>query len=144
QRHTIDWPPLEYAAWLVRLATARRRDRRAERVTSMLTAHRRTYFVFPLQLEGDFQIRARAPFKGQADALDIVISSFAAHAPNDAHLTIKTHPLENGLMNWSRIISRLAEKHDLTDRVHVLDGGNLAALIRAARGVVTINSSAGL
>ena len=144
QRHTIDWPPLEYAAWLARLVTARARNRRAERAIADLLASGRPYFVFPLQLEGDFQVRTRSPFKGQAEAIDLVVASFTARAPPDARLVLKTHPLDNGLIGWRRIIDGICARHGLADRVVFLDGGNLAPMTNSARGVVTINSSAGL
>lgn len=144
QRHTIDWPPVEYAAWVVRLVTARGRNRRAERASSELIASGRPCFVFPLQLEGDFQVRSRSPFKGQAEAISAVVQSFAAHAPKDAHLVLKTHPLDNGLIRWRGIVDQACRRHGVGDRVLFLDGGNLSPMLANARGVVTINSSAGL
>ena len=144
QRHTIDWPPREYAAWVARLATARARNRQAERGFAELLASGRSYFIFPLQLEGDFQIRARSPFKGQADAIEFVVSSFAASAPPDARLVLKTHPLDNGLIGWRRVVDEVSARYRIADRVIYLDGGNLASMIERTRGVVTINSSAGL
>ncbi len=144
RRHTVDWPPLEYAAWLSRLATSRRRGRNAGREIATITASDRPIFVLPMQLEGDFQIRARSPFEGQADALDQIAASFAAHAPPEAALVIKTHPLDNGLMRWRRQIERIRRTHSLDGRVHFLDGGHLPTLLERARGVVTINSSAGI
>ena len=144
QRHTIDWPPLEYAAWITRLTTARTRNCRAERSIEELIASGRPYFVFPLQLEGDFQVRARSPFKGQAEAIELVASSFAASAPPDARLVLKTHPLDNGLIGWRRVVDEICARHEMADRVLFLDGGNLGSIVDRARGVVTINSSAGL
>jgi capsular polysaccharide export protein len=144
QRHTIDWPPLEYAAWVARLATARARNRRAAGIAAELIASGRPYFVFPLQLEGDFQVRARSPFKGQAEAIESVMASFAAHAPPDARLVLKTHPLDNGLIGWRRIVDETRARHGMAGRVLFLDGGGLAPMLERARGVVTINSSAGL
>jgi capsular polysaccharide export protein len=144
QRHTIDWPPLEYAAWVARLVTARARNQRAEGVVAELIASGRPYFVFPLQLEGDFQVRARSPFKGQAEAIGSVITSFAAQAPPDARLVLKTHPLDNGLIGWRSVIDEACARHEVAGRVRFLDGGGLAPMLERACGVVTINSSAGL
>ena len=144
RRHTIDWPPLEYAAWGVRLATARARNRHAERTLAPLRGSDRPFFVLPMQLEGDFQIRARSPFKGQREALDAIVQSFAAHAPADAALVIKTHPLDNGLIGWRRAIEDVGARYQVTDRLHFVDGGKLQNMLARAQGVVTINSSAGL
>jgi len=43
-----------------------------------------------------------------------------------------------------RFIQKKARAAGLSDRVLVLDGGNLNALARQSRGAVTINSTAGL
>jgi capsular polysaccharide export protein len=144
QRHTIDWPPREYAAWIARLVTARSRNRRAASAIAELRASGWPYFVFPLQLEGDFQVRARSPFNGQTEAIEFVSASFAVSAPPGAHLVLKTHPLDNGLIDWRRIFDEIFARHGLADRVLFLDGGNLGSIVDRARGVVTINSSAGL
>lgn len=144
RRHTVDWPPIEYAAWIARLATSRARNRHAERAMAPLIASGQPLFVVPMQLEGDFQIRTRSPFAGQAEALAGIAASFAAHAPRDAALVIKTHPLDNGLIRWWPRIDEIARRHGISARVHFLDGGNLRVMLENARGVVTINSSAGL
>lgn len=144
RRHTIDWPPLEYAAWVWRLSTARRRGRAAEARIARIVAEGRPLFLFALQLEGDFQVRARSPFQCQTDALEMTAASFAAHAPARATLAIKTHPLDNGLRPWRPVVRAIAGRHRLEDRIVLLDGGNLAPMIERAQGVVTINSSAGL
>lgn len=144
QRHTIYWPPLEYAAWIARLLTAARRDGEAKAKSEDLKRGGHPVFVMPLQLEGDFQIRVHSPFKGQAAALTRVIGSFSRHAPRASHLLVKTHPLDNGLEGWPAIIRRIAREHGVDGRVHMLDGGALADLWPAVNGLVTINSSAGL
>lgn len=144
RRHTMDWPPREYAAWIVRLAAAWSRNRQSERAIAHLIASGRPYVIFPLQLEGDFQVRARSPFKGQAEAIDHVAASFAQNAPPDMRLVIKSHPLDNGLIGWRRIIDSHCARHGISDRVLFLDGGTLKPLLTGALGIVTINSSAGL
>ncbi|MEZ5586131.1 MAG: capsular biosynthesis protein [Sedimenticolaceae bacterium] len=144
QRHTIYFPPLEYAAWLLRLLSRRTRDRRANRGTEALIGTHTPFFIVPLQLEGDFQIRDRSPFKGIGEALELIMKSFAEHAPGDTHLVLKTHPLDNGLERWPRLVARLSAKYRLDARVTLFDGGRLDRLIAHAEGLVTINSSAGL
>jgi capsular polysaccharide export protein len=144
RRHTIDWPPIEYAAWLWRLATQARRDKAANAVTTSLIAGQRPYFVYALQLEGDFQVRARSPFACQAEALEVVAASFRAAAPPETVLLLKTHPLDNGLRPWAPVVRRIAERHGLADRWRLVDGGRLGPMMASARGLVTINSSAGL
>lgn len=144
RRHTIYFPPREYLAWLVRLTTTARRDRNANAAAQAVMDLRQPFFVLPLQLEGDFQIRAHSPFGGQAASLDHVIGSFSRHAARASRLLIKSHPLDNGLERWGRTIERIAESHGVAGRVRFLDGGRLAELWPGAAGLVTINSSAGL
>lgn len=144
RRHTIYYPPIEYAAWLVRLASARARQRAAERAIAQVAARTTPFFVFLMQLEGDFQIRDHSPFAGLGAALEHVMTSFASHAPSEAVLFVKAHPLDNGLHRWGRLISHIGERLDVKSRVHFLDGGPLNALLGGAKGVITVNSSAGL
>ena len=54
------------------------------------------YFLFPLQLSGDYQIRSHSPFLSMTMALEYVLTSFARHAPPDAILLVKEHPLDVG------------------------------------------------
>jgi capsular polysaccharide export protein len=119
------------------------RGRTQRAVARLVKAHPR-YFVYPLQLAYDFQLRAYSDYPDQGDAIGDVITSFAAHAPTDNHLLIKVHPLDTGLRSWKRLIRRIAEQQGVAERVHYLDGGNLDRLSRDAQGMVTINSTSGL
>ncbi|MCW2307309.1 capsule biosynthesis protein [Rhodobium gokarnense] len=144
RRHTIYHPVPEYLAWIARLASEKRRNREAGAVVERLKRGNIPFFVFPMQLEGDFQIRDHSPFDGMADALRPVIASFAANAPEDAHLLIKGHPLDNGLENWPKTIGAIVSAYDLEDRIHYLDGGRLDEMLPFASGMVTVNSTAGI
>jgi capsular polysaccharide export protein len=144
RRHTIYFPPLEYLAWIGRLATARRREQAADMIIERLKSQSAARFILPLQLEGDFQIRMHAPFDGQAEGLRLILASFARHSPPGTHLLIKSHPLDNGLERWGSVINGLADAAGIPDRVHFVDGGSLTQMLSIANGVVTINSSAGL
>lgn len=76
--------------------------------------------------------------------LQAVIRSFADRAPSGSRLLFKTHPIDNGLRDWSSDIAHMAERCGITHQVDVIDGGDLTALIRASRGLVTVNSTVGL
>ena len=56
----------------------------------------------------------------------------------------KLHPLDPGMVNYQRMVNRLAAEQGVSERIMFLDGGNLNVLARRARGAVTINSTAGL
>ena len=58
-------------------------------------------------------------------------------------LIVKGHPLDNGLRDWRAVTLGIAEGLGLQDRVLFLEDGNIDLLVRAARGVVTVNSTTG-
>jgi capsular polysaccharide export protein len=104
----------------------------------------RPYFVFPLQIENDFQIRAYSPYRSIGDAISEVMASFARHAPADSILVIKEHPREIVWLNWRRNCLDLADQLGIRPRIMHLDGGPLDVLLAGAQGIVTINSTTGL
>jgi capsular polysaccharide export protein len=133
--------PAEAAGWLARLTAqpmARIRSARVKRKLPWLH-----YFVLPLQLDSDYQLRLHSPFAGMTEAIERVLESFAASAPAQCALIVKLHPLDNGLRDWRRVVRRAAQRLGIADRVHFLDRGDIAKLVRDARGVVTVNSTTG-
>ena len=101
------------------------------------------FFLALMQRAGDSQLWRHSNYTNETFAAE-VIESFAQHAAPDARLVFKLHPLDPGMVDYERVVERLADQHGVTDRVMFLDGGNLNTLSRAARGAVTINSTAGL
>ncbi|AWM23536.1 capsule biosynthesis protein [Sinorhizobium fredii] len=144
RRHAIFHPLAEYAGWVRRLAAAKRQRRAADRLIGSLTSASEPYFVYPLQLETDFQLRAHSPFNSQKEAIADILASFARHAPATSKLAIKVHPLDNGLIAWRRIIAQQSAALGIGERVIYLDGGNLDLLTQKSAGMVTVNSTAGL
>ncbi len=142
--HAIDHPLAEYAGWLRKLLLHRGRQRAARQAANALCRDPRPFFLFPLQLETDYQIRTHSPFGSQVEAIDLVLNAFAAGAPPDRRLVVKTHPLDNGLRDWRAICHRAAERHDLADRLVFLEDGDISTLVQRAEGVATINSTVGI
>lgn len=139
------WHPfVEYAGWLKRFAFGRAARVRSAEAVQRLEASGRPYYFHPLQLDCDYQIREHSPFKRIAPALEAVLASFAAHAPSEALLVIKEHPLDNWLTDWRRMTAAIARRHGVGDRVVYLEEGHLQSLISGARGVVTVNSTVGV
>ena len=135
----------EYATWARRLATLKWRQAQARReVAARARADGRPFFLFPLQLDSDSQIRLHSPFGRLPAAIRHVIADFARHAPAEVDLVIKNHPLDNGWINYRRVVRRAARGHGVADRVTFIDGGDLNALVDAARGTVMVNSTVGL
>lgn len=139
--HRPDPAILEGFSWLIRLAMRKRVRERSLRIIAGLEGQR--YFVFPLQLDSDHQIRVHSPFGNMKVAIDYVIASFSRRAPADALLVIKEHPLDNGLINWRRYIARRSAHHGVGGRVLFIQDGDLEPLVENAYGLVTINSTTG-
>lgn len=125
--------------YAVSLVMRKARERLAERVAQLTP-----YFLVCLQREGDSQLMVHSELKTNRAFLEKVIESFAAHAPADARLVVKNHPLDPGLSNLERTAFDIAAAHGVQHRVSFLEAGGFAALARASYGVVAVNSTAAL
>lgn len=101
------------------------------------------FFLFPLQLNSDYQIRVHSPFGTLNRAIDMVLESFARAAPRVAHLLIKEHPLDSGLNRWREVVVARAAAFGVADRVGFVEAGDLLALVAASQGMVVVNSTSG-
>ncbi len=138
------WHPLtEGIGWLRKLSRRKAAGRRTGETLAALSASGAPYMLFPLQLDADAQVRLHSPFSGMAEAIRHVIASFAANAPPDLLLVIKEHPLDNGVRDWRAEAAMQAAAHGVAERVRYLETGDIALLVRPARGLVTINSTTG-
>jgi len=144
KRHRSHHPLREMWGWVKRLARRSFERRYAERLSRYLDAARPHYYLLPLQLETDYQIRRHSRFKSMAHVMDVVLESFARGAPKDSLLVIKRHPLDNGLAKFRRQARRITRRLNLGDRVLVMDGGHLPSLMARSKGVVVVNSTSGL
>ena len=97
-----------------------------------------------LQRDGDSQLMRHSSLSTNAAFLARVLDSFATYAPPDLHLVVKGHPLDAGVDDMEAETTRLSAAHGVRARVHYLDGGALADLCRASKGLVVNNSSAAL
>lgn len=100
------------------------------------------YVLALMQLEHDSSFRAHSPYRTMAEFTAELLAAFARAAPRHHHLVFKTHPLEDDRAALGRVIARQAEALGLTGRVHIVQGGKMAALLSQARAAVTINSTA--
>jgi capsular polysaccharide export protein len=138
------WHPLvEGMGWTRRLLRRKKAAARADALLAQLQARGAPYVLFPLQLDSDAQIRLHSSFAGIADALRLVISSFAAHAPQPLRLVIKEHPLDNGVRDWRLETAELSALYGVADRIDYLESGDIAPIAEKAKGMVTINSTSG-
>ncbi len=127
---------VEWLGWAGKAMQAPARARARRVAIARVEAAAGPLFLFPLQLETDFQVRRHGPAGGVRAALATVLASFARHAPAGARLIVKPHPLDPGLTPWARLAAG--------PRTIWLDGGGVEALFARLSGVVTINSTVGL
>jgi capsular polysaccharide export protein len=138
------WHPLvEGMGWLRRLRRREVAAMRSQALIKRLETGGDAYVLFPLQLDSDAQIRLHSSFAGIADALRMVINSFAEHAPASLRLVVKEHPLDNGVRDWRGETAALAKLHGVADRIDYMESGDIVPVARNAKGVVTINSTSG-
>jgi capsular polysaccharide export protein len=137
--------PLEYAGYLWRLSRVRFRHSSLDAASvARLTGGHQPFFLLPLQLNSDAQIRDHSRFGDMGEVMEHVLESFARQAPNGTRLVIKNHPLDAGLSNHRRTLAALLARFGLAGRVDYLESGNLDVLLERARGCVTVNSTAGI
>ena len=130
---------LETVGWGWKYLTSGVRHRQTNAVLRSLEG--KPYFLFPLQLSGDYQIRSHSPFPDMRAAVSYVMESFARHAPDEAYLLIKAHPFDTSLFNWRNYIDRRARRLGIRERVYFIDGGNLENLAAGTTGMVCVNST---
>ncbi|MGM0585142.1 MAG: capsule biosynthesis protein [Pseudomonadota bacterium] len=144
RRHAIWHPLAEYGGFLWKWTRAPADRAHARRAWTRCPAGEAPLFLFPLQLRTDHQIRVHGPHPDLRETAREVVQSFAAHAPPGARLLVKEHPMDNALTPWRRLLRRAAARSGAADRVEVIDGGDLDAMIARSAGVVTVNSTVGL
>lgn len=136
--------PIEYAGYLKRFTLLKFiREREQKRAQEIVEAGV-PYYLLPLQLNSDAQIRDHSRFSHMGEVIEYVLESFALHAPAGSRLVIKNHPLDMGLMDFAAIIRACVRRLDLGDRVDYLEEGDLVALVAKSAGVVTVNSTVGM
>ena len=130
---------MEAAGWGWKYLVGGIRERQTDAVLDALAG--KPFYLFALQLSGDYQIRNHSPFPDMRAAAGYVMESFARHAPEEAHLLIKAHPFDTAWFNWRRFIDRRARRLGIRERIHFIDGGNLEQLAADTAGMVCVNST---
>ena len=131
--------------WLQRLTSLRaRRTASRDVVDRVRSGLIEQYFLFPLQLDADYQLRTHSPYGSTLEVMREVLASFACHAPRHTKLLVKLHPLHNCIPDMWHEVAAAAEAQGIRDRVIIVDGGHLPTLLVKSAGVVTVNSTVGL
>ena len=140
-RNHRHWPAWREAAGWLRRRLRRRRERR-DSLEALASLAGRPTFLLPLQIEGDSQLAVHSPFASIVEAMEHVLEAFR-EAPPEARLLVKQHPLDPGVVHWRALVTEAAHRIGVGDKVAFIERGDLLPLLRAARGVVTINSTVG-
>lgn len=143
ETHLLNGPIPTYLGTGFRLAVRPLERHRSKALMARLPADA-PMFLFAMQMEMDFSLRAYSPFPDLDTPMRETIASFAAHAPEAAHLVFKTHPLDPGLKWWALRLARMARAAGVAERVHFSDGAPLGQMLTRSAGMITVNSSAAL
>ena len=135
-------PVVEYLSTFLRWARQAKRGKREQARFDAVAG--RPFVLIPLQLQNDVQIRFNSPYSDQREMLREVFASFARHAPADLSIVVKQHPMDVGMIDWTRIVGKLAAEYGVGERVVAIDGGVLPDMLAKARAVLVINSTVGL
>jgi capsular polysaccharide export protein len=120
-------------------------NRKDQQLTHWLvTHHSKGYFLVPLQVRSDSQVRVHSDYPSIHAFIAEVIASFAGHAPADTLLVFKHHPIDRGFVHYGAWIRKLAQQHGIAERVIYAHELHLPTCLDHACGVVVINSTVGL
>ena len=134
----------EYLGWAQRMPNNKLwRERWEQRQIQALIASNQPYYILPLQLDSDAQIRVHSPFTSVQQVIVSVMTSFAKHAPADTALVIKNHPLDTGLLKHCKKVGHIAKILGISERVLFLETGHLPTLLQHTKGTVLVNSTTG-
>ncbi len=144
--HRPDMPLTEYLGWIKRFpAIFLFHKKKAQQRIETLLAGNKSFYVLPLQLNADAQIKQHSPIKSISDFIQMSIKSFANHASEECFLVIKNHPLDTWLVDYPDVINKALIRNQLDPgRVIYLETGDLNTLINQAIGTVLVNSTVGL
>jgi capsular polysaccharide export protein len=101
------------------------------------------YYAVPLQVHSDTQISNCSNFRSIEQFIELVVSSFAQHAPADTKLVFKVHPMDRGYKDYTDLIAGLDQRLG-GGRILYVDRVHLPSMLEHSRGVVNINSSVGI
>lgn len=102
------------------------------------------FILVPLQVSSDSQISLGSDYAGMEPLIEELISSFASHAPAGDRLAFKHHPRDRGYNHYGALISVMAQRHGVADRVLYFHDAPLGPILKHSKAVVTINSTVGL
>jgi capsular polysaccharide export protein len=110
----------------------------------LLTEYSGRFFLVPLQVYYDAQIRVHSNYPSIESFIHEVVSSFAKDADPDLALVIKHHPMDRAYRDYTQLWESLSEGYGLQGRLLYVHDLHLPHVLPHARGVVVVNSTVGL
>ncbi|SOY63384.1 capsule biosynthesis protein [Cupriavidus taiwanensis] len=102
------------------------------------------FFLVPLQVYNDSQIRTHSPWRRIEDFIEWTAHSFAQHAPADSVLVFKHHPMDRGHTDYAALVDACAKRFSAEGRIVYIHDAHLPSLLHRCIGLVTVNSTTGL
>jgi len=102
------------------------------------------FFLVPLQVYYDSQMRTHSDYASVDDFIRDVVSDFAKNAPPETYLVIKHHPMDRAYCDYTRVCETLAEMYNAQGRLLYVHDLDLPTIFKHTRGVVVVNSTVGL
>lgn len=137
------WKETDYwvrSAWRKQLynITERKIDNRLQ------TELKGKYYLAILQVYNDSQIKNHSHYDDVRDYIIEVIRSFAEYAPKDKYLVFKHHPMDRGHRFYGTLINELCDELNIKNKILYVHDLHLPTMLKNAKSVITINSTAGL
>ena len=110
-------------------------------ITSTLSGK---YYFVPLQTHNDFQVLQHSNYRSIEKFIIEVLESFTHHAPKEAYLIFKHHPVDRGRKNYNTFIKEQAALLNVEKRILTIHDVHLPDCLKHAIGTITINSTVGL
>lgn len=116
----------------------------SKKIESFVNKNSGKYYLVPLQMSIDSQIKVHSPYRDVYEFIYDVLSSFSANAPKDTYLVLKQHPFDIGLNRYDEYIRDLSERFGISNRVVYFKSGDIRTMISNSIGCVMINSTCGV
>lgn len=113
-------------------------------LTRLQTQLDNRFYLAILQVYNDSQIRHHSPYDDVRDYINDVMYSFSTKAPAAKFLVFKHHPMDRGHRLYGPLIKQLSLKYGVHNRVLYVHDLPMPEMLKHAKAVVTINSTAGL
>ena len=145
ETHRPDSPLAEYWGFIRRIPLVHfYYNRNSNKTIDELIKSQAPFYLLPLQLNADSQIRLHSSFKDLTEVIETTLVSFSKNASDDTKLVIKLHPLDPWFIDYHKLIKQFMTKLNISeDRVIYLEAGDLNTLLKHGLGTVLVNSTVG-